>query len=84
MGNVIEALAQWGHGDRKDIEPIKKIRSKLSVANHLGEVAMRGRNQPDIGADSACAAQALKFLLLQHTEQLWLQFCRNVTDLVEK
>ena len=45
---------------------------------------MGGGNQPDMRVDSAGAAQALKLLLLQHAQQLGLQFQRNVPHLVQE
>src|SRR5205823_5083760 len=42
------------------------------------------RHQPHVHPDRLRAAEALELLLLQHAQQLGLQFSRDVADLVEE
>src|SRR5258708_38624829 len=45
---------------------------------------MSRRDQPDVSTNGPRAPQALKFVLLQHTEQFRLQLKRNITYFVQK
>jgi hypothetical protein len=82
--DVGRALAQGRQPKREDVEPIVEITAEVAVSNHLGEIAVRGGHQAHVHLDGPGAAQALELLFLQHTEQLGLQFWRNVADLIKK
>src|SRR5262249_25845564 len=58
--------------------------AESTLGNELREVAIRGGNHANIDALRAIATQALKFLFLQHAEELGLQLQRDVADFVEK
>ena len=70
--NILGPLSQRRQHDRKNIQAIKQIRTKLIVFDHATEITMRRGNQAHIHADSACASQALELLLLQHAQKLRL------------
>src|SRR5260370_2351462 len=68
----------------KQVQTIGKITSELFFGDQLGEVGIRGRQYANIDALSASTAQALKFLLLQNSQKLGLQFERYIADLIQK
>src|SRR5262252_6873384 len=70
--------------NRKYIQPIVQIASELFFFHGLVQVAVCRSNQSEVHTQSVRAAQALEFLILQHTQQLWLQSKRDLTDLVEE
>ena len=82
--NVIGPLAQRRIENRKDVEAIVEIAAELLVGDHLREIAVGCRDEPDVDADGAGAAQPLELLLLQHTQELRLQLERDVADFVEE
>ena len=81
---VFAAFAQCRDGNWKNVQPIKEILAEFSLANHLCKVAVSRGNDPHINMNSPGASQPFKLLLLQHAQQLCLQFERNVSDLVQK
>src|SRR6266446_7750525 len=82
--NVITAISQRRDINRKHVQTIVKITSELFFGDQLGDVGIRGRQYANIDALSASTAQALKFLLLQNSQKLGLQFERYIADLVQK
>jgi hypothetical protein len=50
----------------------------------LGEAGIRSRQQANIDALGASTAQSLKFLLLQDSQELGLQFERYIADFIQK
>ena len=64
--------------------PVEKILAKSRVFNHLRQLPVRIGKQPCVNLMSAGAAESLKFLLLQNTQQFRLKFERDVADFIEK
>ena len=69
---------------RKNVQPKIEILAKLFVPDHLFQIPVRRGHHPHIDALRACAPQPLKFLFLQHPQQLGLQLQRNISHFVEK
>ena len=82
--NVVRPLAQRRIEDREHVEAIVEIAAELLVGDHLREIAVGRRHEPDVDADGAVAAQPLELLLLQHAQEFRLQLERNVADFVEE
>src|SRR5712671_7580811 len=82
--NVITAIAQRRDVNRKHVQTIVKVAPKLFFGDQLGEAGIRRRQQANIDALCASAAQAFKFLLLQDSQKLGLQFERYIADLIQK
>src|SRR5262245_103922 len=82
--NVLRALAKSRHSNRKDIEPVKQIASKLPVGDHLRQIPVGGSDQPYINLDCVSAAHSLKLPFLKRAQQFWLQIQRDIADLVEE
>ena len=82
--NVFAALTQRGHGQPHDRQPVIQILAELPGANGFVQVAIRGRDQPDVDLDSMRPTHPFKFALLQHAQQLHLQRRGQLSDLVQK
>ena len=82
--DVGAALAQRRQPDRRDVEAIEQILAEHALADQLRQVAVRRRDDADIGADRRAAADRGVFALLQHAQQPGLRLERHVADLVEK
>src|SRR5690606_2814235 len=60
IGQIVDALAQRGHADRKHVEPEEQILAELALRDALLEVAMRSREDADVRAARLVAADALE------------------------
>jgi hypothetical protein len=82
--DVLTPLPQGWNGDWKNIEAVKEIRPETALQNHLLQVLIGGGDEPNVNADGSAAANPLVFLLLQNSQELWLQLQRELSDFVEK
>ena len=73
-GNVAPPVAQRREADLADAEPIVQILAELALRDRPGEVAVGGRDQPDIDLPGAGLAQRLDGALLDGSEELRLDF----------
>ena len=71
-------------GDGKNMQPVKQIRPKPAFLDHRRKIAVGGGHNANVHPNGARAAEPLEFLLLQHAQQLGLQFQRHVADFVQK
>src|ERR1700722_14861062 len=84
LRNVFRALPQRGNNDRKYLQPIVEVFAKRGLLYHCGQITMSGRDEADVHLVSTVAAQPLKFLFLQYTQQFCLEFKWNVADFIKK
>src|SRR5690606_12841385 len=84
LHDVVAALAQRGHVDRKNAEPIVEVLAESPRGDLLLEVSVRCRDDPHVDRMRAIVAHALVLVLLEHTQQLALQIQRDLPDLVEE
>ena len=70
--------------NRKDIQPVVEVVAKRASGDELLEVSMRGGDDTHVDVDALWAAEPLDLTLLEHSEQLHLNVCGKVTNLVEK
>ncbi len=84
LRNVGGALAQRRQRERENAEPVIQVAAKLAVGDHLGQIAIGGRHQPDVHFDGPHAAQPLELVFLKSAQQLRLQFQRNVAHFVQE
>src|SRR5262249_31771519 len=82
--NVFRPLAQRRYVDRKYVQAIVQVAAKSSRADVLGQLAVRGRNEPDVYLQRAASTEPLELPLLQNAQQEHLHFRGKLTDLVEK
>ncbi len=81
---VATAFAQGRHADRKDGEAMVEVLAKRAARDHGAEIAIGGRDPPDVGRERPCAAEALEPPLLKDAQDLGLQIELQLADLVEK
>src|SRR5260221_8831905 len=65
-------------------EPMEKVAANPAGCDFLFEIAISGRNQPDIDLDLLVAAQAEVADAIKHAQQLHLHSCVEFADFVEK
>ena len=82
--DVLRTRSQGRKIDREYIQPVKEIGAKPPFAHHLRQVLIGGRDDTNVNASGACAAEPLELLFLENTQELGLQFERQVADFVEK
>ena len=82
--DVVLALAQRRHVDRDDVEAVVEVLAELPVGDHLRQVAVGRRDDADVGAQRAGAAEALELVLLQDAQDLRLRVGAHVADFVEE
>jgi hypothetical protein len=83
-GNILWPLAQRRDRNRKDVQPVVKVGAELPGGHHLRQIPVGRRHQAHIDAPGARTTQTLELLLLQDSQQLGLQFEREIPDLVEE
>ena len=70
--------------DREDVEPIIQIAAKLTVLDHLLQIAVGGGYEPDIHVFNLGTAQPFKLSFLHGAQQLRLNFEGDVANFVQK
>jgi len=70
--------------DRKDVEPVVKIRPEFSRSDRRAQIAIGGRQHTDVDGYGMCPAYAFEFSLLQHAQKRDLGLRRDIADLVQK
>ena len=83
-GNVFTTLSQRWKRDRKHIEPVKQIRAEPPLSYHLVQILIRGCHDAHINSYRSVAAKPLKFLFLENSQKLGLQFERQIANLIQK
>ncbi len=82
--NILRPLSQRRKLDREHIEPVKQVCAKSAIPHHLRQILIRGCYDANIHSNRAGAAKPLKLLFLQNSQELWLQFERQIADLIQK
>src|SRR6266850_2711770 len=82
--NVFAACPQRWQGDRKHIQTVVEVAAKFVAFHHVSQISVGRSYEPNIHLVSPSAAQALKLLLLQDTQQFGLQSGRNISHLVQE
>ena len=77
-------LAQRRQIERHHVQAEIEVLAEPLRPDHLGQILIRGGQQPGVGVDRRRSAHAHQHLLLQHAEQLRLAAEAQVADLVEK
>ena len=83
--DVVGALAQRRRADMDDPEPVEEVFAELSLPHALSEVAVRRRDDADIGVGTEIVgADGLNFAALEKSQQERLHPQAHVADFVEK
>src|SRR6478672_974401 len=83
-GDIRRSLAKRWHTDLDDAKPIIQIRAEIALCDQFLEIPVRRGDNAGVGPLGTFGADRIILALLQHTEQLRLEFRRGVPDLVEK
>src|SRR5580692_3685432 len=81
---VLAAFPQGRNPDGINIQPIVKITPEFIARDHLGQISMASGDQSHADAMRTAAAEAFELLLLQNTQEFWLQGQRQVPDFVQE
>src|SRR5262245_3503766 len=84
LGNVVPTIAQRRQHDREHTKTIKQIEPEAAFGDFPLQIAVGGRDHPDVDAARDIVAHALELAFLQHAQQLRLEIERDLSDLVEK
>src|SRR5262249_26837391 len=82
--DVLAPLSQRRRAEADDVEPVIEVLTESAGADQRLEFLVGRRDDPDIDRDRLRAADALEGHLLEHAEQLGLDFEVDVADLVEE
>ena len=82
--DVLRALAQGGKQDGDATQTVKEVLAKLPLLHGAFQVAMGGREHPDIDRDLLIAPDPLDILLLQDPQQLDLRAQAQVADFIQE
>ena len=61
---------KWGKRNREHIQTVEQIFPELAGLHSLLQVAIGGRDHPNIYIEGLCAANSLEFSVLQNPQQL--------------
>ena len=84
LRDVVAPLAERGHAEADDAEPIIQVGPHPAVGEQLVDVAVGGGHDADIQRDEPLAAEPAHLPLLEHAEQVDLGLGRHLGDLVEE
>ena len=82
--DVFQPLAQGGHFDRDDVEPVEEVFAEPAGGDGLGEIHVGGGDDAAVGLDRVGAADALEPAVLEHAQELGLHSQRHLADFVEE
>jgi hypothetical protein len=77
-------VAQRRDVDVEDVEPVVEVLAKAPVADPFLEIAVGGRDDPDVDPQRFVGSQRLDGPLLEHPQQLGLRGQRHLRHLVEQ
>src|SRR5215469_156968 len=82
--NVFDTIAEGRRANGKHLQAVIEVGAELFFSNHLSQVAIGGRNQPDVHLYGTRTAEPLALALLQRAQQLGLQLERHLAALVQE
>src|SRR5690606_22866108 len=82
--DIFLAFAKWRNLDRKDVEAVEEIFAEAALADLFSEVLVGGRNQADVDLDRATGTDRVYLALLNRAQQLDLNACGQIADLVQE
>src|SRR5262245_41550414 len=81
---VLRAVAKGRQADREHIQAVEQIAPELAVLDVCREIAVGGGDDANVHSRRAWAAKPIDAALLQNTQELRLQFKRQLADFIEK
>ena len=83
-GDVLAAIAKSRHGDVDDVEPVEEVEPEPSAVHLAAQIAIGGRDDPDVDAPGHILTDPAQLPFLEHAEDLRLRASGQLSDLVEK
>ena len=83
-GISFPVLAKGRHHDGQDVQPVVQVLPVASLGDRVLQVAVGGRDHPDIDMQRFRAAEPFEPAFLQHAQQLDLDGPADLADLVQK
>ena len=75
---------QWWNLDWENAEPVEQILSESTRFRFTAQIPIRCRHEPHVDSSSPFFSNPFQFSFLKHSQQLGLEFERNLSDLVQK
>ena len=82
--DVLAMFAQGRNVDPDDVETIEQILAEPLVPDHLLDVRVRGGHDAHVHLGGSRLADGLDFLVLDQSQQLGLDVCVELADLVQE
>src|SRR5712691_4558402 len=82
--NIVAPLAECGSSNGKYFQAIVEILSKSSRGDFVGQVAIGGRDHPNVDRHRCGSPDAVHFSILQRPQEFYLTGRTDFADLVEK
>src|SRR5215831_14044909 len=82
--NIFGSLAQRRNRNGKDVQPVEEILAEGSRCHSRRQVTIGCRDQTNINLDGMIAPHALKFPLLQYSQERDLRLYRKITDFIQE
>src|ERR1700728_1145164 len=82
--DIFAAFAQRWQVDFNHVQPIIKIFAEFPLLNLVCKIFVSSRNNPNFDFNFLSAAHAIKAAFLQYSQQVGLQFGRDISDFVEE
>src|SRR5690242_9332803 len=82
--NIVEPLAQRGHGEADDGESVVEILAEPALGHRRSQIAVRGGDDPRADLPRNILADDLHLARLESAEEHRLNLDRQLTDLVEE
>jgi hypothetical protein len=83
-GDVVAAVAERRDVERDDVETVEEVCAEAAGGDVLGEVAVGGGDDADVGLAVACGADAAEATLFEEAQELDLRLRGHLADLVEE
>lgn len=84
LGNVVAALGECRHFERKDIQAVEQILPESSLFDLFLQIAVGGGNDPHAHLDLGVRAEPLDLSLLNHAQKIRLHAEGKLADFVQE
>jgi len=82
--DIFRPFTQGRQFNGENAEPIEEVGAKLTIVDHLSEIAMCGADHAHIGVNRGGTAETFELSFLDDAKNFGLQLERKVADLVQK
>ena len=83
-GDILGAVAERQDDNPRDVEAVEQVFAKPTRGDLSGQVPVRGRDDPSVGAECFGTPDALELSLLKDAQDLGLGRERQLADFIEE